>query len=267
MNKIAGIRFYPWGQIYNFSAQGFDLKIGDQVVAETILGKEVGEVVELFSDTDKNPKEPDDLKLILRKATTEDLKIKEDQNQEKDHALKVCKDLIKKHELEMKLVDARFSFDGSRIIFAFTSEQRVDFRELVKDLSRSFQKSIRMHQIGSRDEARHLGLFGCCGKTLCCRSFKKGTIESITTEMARSQQLDHRGSARLSGACGRLLCCLSYEYSNYEYLGKNLPPLESKIRTKDGHTGKVIEHQILKQSVVMLDSEGNRTEVSVKEIK
>ena len=166
----------------------------------------------------------------------------------------------------MKLVDIHFSYDGKRITFAFIAEGRVDFRELVKDLTRKFQKSVRMHQIGVRDEARVAGDIGPCGRILCCKKILKGNYGGTTTEMAYAQQVAHRGLERLSGQCGRLKCCLKYELADYEELKKNLPAIDSIVKTSKGK-GKVVGWEILKQ-VVKVDL-GDRTiiEVPIKEIK
>lgn len=262
--KIAQIQFTPWDKVYNFSPNDLDIKVGDYVVVETELGMEMGKVVsfkevkkaeiEVSEDNslEKNGENPNEvenkreIKPILRKALPTDLDKLPDYK-EKRKALEACKDLVEKYELPMKLVDVHFSFDDSRITFAFISDGRVDFRELVKDLTRQFSRSIRLQQIGIRDEAKLMGDYGHCGKQLCCRTFLKD-LASITSEMAEAQQCVHRGSDRISGVCGRLMCCLAYENEGYEEMGKKMPPLGAKVNV-DGKRGIVVGHHILKQTV------------------
>jgi cell fate regulator YaaT (PSP1 superfamily) len=205
-----------------------------------------------------------ELKLVLRIANSTDLE-RIAKQKDKEDALRFCKEMIKKHELPMKLVDVHFSYDGSRITFAFISESRVDFRELVKDLTRHFSRSIRLQQIGIRDEARIMGDYGHCGKPLCCREFLR-TLTSITSEMAEIQQCAHRGSDRISGVCGRLMCCLAYEEKGYEELAKKMPPIGTKVNV-DGKRGVIVSHHILKQSVdVEFPGENGEQESTIVEV-
>lgn len=257
--KIAQIQFAPWDKIYFFDANDFQLSKGNKVIVKTNLGMEIGEVAGVF-DTEKKPgckcpkKEEcqhnqiveKDIKPILRMATPIDFE-KIPSPEEKDKAMSYCKKLAKKYELPMKLVDIHFSFDGSRITFAFIADSRVDFRELVKELTRYFNRTIRLQQIGIRDEAKMTGDFGHCGKPLCCRSFLQD-LTSITSEMADMQQCAHRGSERISGLCGRLMCCLAYEQTGYEELNKKMPPIGARVSV-DGQKGEVVGHHVLKQTV------------------
>lgn len=259
--KAVQIQFTPWDKAYNFSPKGLDIRAGDYVIVETDLGMEMGKVISCedvnkeeykIQNQDSGEKEAEaeielrQLKSIIRKALPVDLE-KLPNYKEKRQALSACKELVEKHELPMKLVDVHFSFDDSRITFAFISDGRVDFRELVKDLMHHFNKVVRLHQLGIRDEAKLMGDFGHCGKQLCCRTFLKD-LASITSDMAEAQQCAHRGSDRLSGVCGRLMCCLAYENKGYEELAQKMPPLGAKVNV-DGKRGIVVGHHILKQTV------------------
>jgi cell fate regulator YaaT (PSP1 superfamily) len=166
---------------------------------------------------------------------------------EKREAVDFCRRIKDKYKLPMKVIDVNFSFDGSRITFAFIADGRVDFRELVKDLTRHFGRTIRLQQIGIRDEAKIMGDYGHCGKRLCCQGHLK-QLTSISSEMAELQQCSHRGSERISGICGRLMCCLAYEQSGYEESRKKFPPLGTRVNV-DGKRGTVVGHHILKETV------------------
>lgn len=268
--KVVQIQFSPWDKIYNFDPNNLELEAGDSVVVKSELGTEIGRVVS-FKEVDKKDlkavekkTEPAELadgvdlvepgkeetekeiKPVLRKATSLDLGklVKEE---DKNKAFSFCKKMIDKQGLPMKLVDVHFAFDGSRVTFAFIADGRIDFRELVKDLTRHFSKSIRLQQIGIRDEAKLMGDFGHCGRKLCCKKFLHN-LESITSEMAERQQVVHRGSERISGICGRLMCCLAYEEVGYEELAKKLPPIGAKVNV-DGKRGVVVGQHVLKQTV------------------
>lgn len=258
--KIVQVQFTPWDKIYNFDPDGSFLLIGDYVVVKTELGVEMGKVVG-FKDLDICPaekvnngeessdgkeNETERIKPILRKATTVDIEKMPDEKQ-KMKTMEDCKKIVDKYNLPMKLVDAHHSFDGSRVTFAFISDGRVDFRELVKDLTRHFSRTIRLQQIGIRDEAKLMGDFGHCGCSLCCKRFLPG-LSSITSEMAEIQQIAHRGSERLSGICGRLMCCLAYEQNGYKCSAEKLPPIGAKVNV-DGKKGVIVGHHVLKQSV------------------
>lgn len=264
MVKAAGIRFYLQDKIYNFALNNLEIKVGDIVVVETELGQEVGDVIVPFLEIDEKRLEKP-LKPILRKITTSDLEKIKKYTKKKPEALDFCRQAIKKYNLPMKLQDVSFAFDGSRVTFYFTSETRVDFRDLVKDLTRHFQKSIRLQQVGSRDIARHFGGYGICGRELCCATFLK-EFESITLNLAKEQQMVQRGSERISGNCGRLLCCLAYEKENYEKLDKNMPKVGVVVKTKKG-SGRVLGKNILNQTIDIALDEETRITVPVSEAK
>jgi len=268
--KIARIQFVPWDKIYDFSCEELSLATGDRVIVNTELGTEIGEVVDIKEDkksqnleSSEPEKEKRSIKPVLRKATAEDLK-KVPTEKEKTQALKYCKKMKERLDLPMKFVDAHFSFDGSRVTFVFIADGRVDFRELVKDLTRHFGKSIRLQQIGIRDEAKIMGDFGHCGRNLCCKGHLK-ELASITSELSDLQQCSHRGSERISGICGRLMCCLAYEQAGYEELAKKLPSIDSFV-TVDGKRGKVIGHHVLKQTVDVLFPGENKENGTVIEV-
>ena len=244
--KVTQIQFNPWDRVYDFDSGDLALLMGDFVIVKTEMGTEIGKIVGFKNLSDEEIKERKEIKPIIRKATPIDLeKVPNGKQKKKD--LDFCKKLAIKHELPMKLVDIHYSFDGARITFAFIADGRVDFRELVKDLTRHFNKTIRLQQIGIRDEAKLMGDFGHCGRPLCCGRFLS-EMESITSEMAEAQQCVHRGSERISGVCGRLMCCLAFENEGYEAMCKKLPAVGSKISYQD-KKGKVISQHILKQSV------------------
>jgi len=240
---IVQVQFAPWDKVYNFSAAGLDLTAGDYVVVETEMGKELGKIISCHSDKTETDKE---IKPVLRKAEFDDITGAQD-DVRKENALSFCRQAIERLTLPMKLIDAHFSLDGSRINFAFISDGRVDFRELVKELAGKLGANIRLTQIGTRDEAKIVGDCGPCGRGLCCKEFLC-EFSSITSEMAEAQQVVHRGSDRISGMCGRLMCCLSYEYEGYKELAGELPPIGTKVNV-DGTRGVICGHHILKQTV------------------
>lgn len=256
--KIVEVQFTPWGKSYDFDAGQSELSVGDFVIVRTDLGTEMGKVISIKKNVEENA----NIKTILRKATISDLEKVEEKEKQKGDALKICKNLVKKYSLPIKLVDVHFSFDGGRITFAFIADGRVDFRDLVKDLTHHFQKSIRLQQLGIRDAAKIFGDIGMCGRDLCCRKFLK-SLGNITSNLAELQQVDQRGSDRLSGICGRLLCCLDYERKFYEEAVKELPALGSMISTHSGK-GKVVGWHILKGSVDVELEEGSVIEVEIK---
>lgn len=259
--KVIQIKFNSWDKAYDFDPADLRLEFGDSVIVKTELGLELGKVVG-FKDVEKTEAE---IKPILRKADNDDLDNVISES-EKDRSLDQCKRLVDRIGLPMKLVDAHFSFDGSRITFAFISDGRVDFRELVKELTRTFNKNIRLHQIGIRDEAKICGDCGHCGRPLCCGQFLK-ELSSVTSDMAELQQVAHRGSERISGVCGRLMCCLGYEHNGYESVAKQMPPIDSIVDV-EGKKGRVISWQVLKRSYkVRMENgdDGGIVEVSLKD--
>lgn len=257
--KVAQIQFSPWDKSYYFSLNNLDVRVNDQVVVKTDMGEEIGKVNGLTEINEEEffkkgkteegaEKEKRDIKPILRFVTERDMEgmpTKKD----KEEALEYAKSMKEKYNLEMKFLDVHFSFDKSRVTFAFIADGRIDFRNLVKDMTRHFSRSIRLQQIGIRDEARICGDCGHCGRPLCCRGHLKN-LDSITSEMSEMQQCSHRGSDRISGICGRLMCCLAYEQAGYAELYKNMPPLGKKVDV-DGKKGEVIGHRTLKQCVMV----------------
>ena len=258
--KIAQIQITPWDKLYYFDPEDINIAINDRVVIKTIIGVEIGTIKFISNIDEKKLKQiqnninSDDNKLkenfgikpILRKATIIDLKKIAPKNDE-IKALLYAQKIKEKYKVPMKFIGAHFSFDKSLVTFAFVSDGRVDFRNVVKDLTKYFSKTVRLQQIGIRDEVKIGGDCGHCGKELCCRTHLK-KLSSITSDMAEIQQCAHRGSDRISGICGRLMCCLSYEQEGYKYLQKKMPAIGTKVSV-DGKRGKVIGHNILKQFV------------------
>lgn len=262
--RVVQIQFAPWDKTYSFDPINLPLVAGDSVIVKTELGTEIAKVVGFMEIEEKDIKEkivvPDEknsesvpekvigdkIKPVIRKASSSDFEKLANQG-DKGEAMKYCKNMVEKNKLDMKLVDVYFSFDGSKVTFAFIADGRVDFRELVKDLTRHFNRTVRLYQIGIRDEAKLRGDYGPCGQSLCCKRFLND-LTSITSEMAETQQVVHRGSDRISGMCGRLMCCLAFEQKGYEELAKNMPPLGAKVNV-DGKRGMIVGHHILKQSV------------------
>lgn len=252
------VSIYPWESPRLFGSEA-ELKKGDRVIVKTDYSNELGIVEEINIETKEVGEK------ILRLATERDKDVFEEYEKQKDELIKVCKEEVKKLSLEMKVISARISLDGKQAIFIFTSDGRVDFRELVKELSKTFKKSIRMQQIGSRDEARQLGGLGVCGRDLCCASFK-GDIPSITTDMARVQQIAHRGSERISGACSRLMCCLAYEAQQYRELLSGMPEVYSVVKTEKGK-GTVMEINVVEQEAKVKLENGEYIIIKKEEIK
>lgn len=240
MHKVL-VSLYEWITPALYSSET-ELENGDSVVVEGEFGPDIGTVQEVVTEAKDLPNSA-----ILRKATKRDMEAFRKNEKKKGEFWKICKDEIKRLNVAMKLIDARLTLDGGNIIIAFTADGRIDFRDLVRNLSKILHRSIRMQQIGSRDEARRLGGCGICGKELCCAKFS-GNIPSISTDMARVQQIAHRGSDRISGACGRLMCCLAYEAEQYKELLAEMPELHSFVKTKEGK-GEVIELNALKQEL------------------
>lgn len=245
MVKVIGVRFKKAGKIYYFDPDQIEIEAGQNVVVETARGIEFGESV-------VGPKEISEedivapLKKVLRVATVED-EIQNKQNKEKEQeAFEVCIEKIDLHKLDMKLIDVEYTFDNNKVIFYFTADGRVDFRELVKDLAAVFKTRIELRQIGVRDEAKMIGGIGPCGKPLCCASWL-GDFEPVSIKMAKEQSLS-LNPTKISGICGRLMCCLKYEHDMYQGLKENLPEVGDKIMTPDGK-GVVIESNVLLEKV------------------
>lgn len=244
------------GNLY-YDPNGMKFKVGDYVIVEAERGQDYAKVIKLPEPfVEEKAEKP--LKKILRIATPEDMERINENKKRIKHAFQTCSRKIQERKLDMKLINVEYSFDRTKLIFYFTSEGRVDFRELVKDLAYIFKVRIELKQIGVRDEARMIGGFGHCGRPLCCASFLKG-FEPVTIRMAKEQNLPLNPS-KISGCCGRLMCCLGYEYKNYKKYLKGLPKEGEKINTKAGK-GKVIGVNALKRKITVELEEGKHIEL------
>lgn len=263
MIRVVGVRFKKAGKVYYFDPGELTLSIGDQVVVETARGLELGEVVVRPKHVpEEDVAQP--LRKVIRAATPEDVETHKQQAIQARDAHQVGLKKIGAHNLPMKLVDTEYTFDKSKLIFYFTAENRVDFRELVKDLAGHFRTRIELRQIGVRDEAKHLGGYGVCGRPLCCSTWIT-EFEPVSIRHAKEQDLSLNPS-KISGVCGRLKCCLRFEADAYRQLRSELPKVGEVISTRRGK-GKVVEVQVMKESVVVqLVDSGERLEVSSKEL-
>ncbi len=231
MAEVVGVKFREDGRIYSFDSNGLTLKLGQYAIVDTARGIECGIIAkENYNITDEEIVKP--LKSVIRAATEEDIKIIEENKRNETESLSVCEQKIQKHGLDMKLVDAEISFDGSKMVFFFTSDGRVDFRELVKDLASTFHTRIELRQIGVRDEAKMLGGLGICGEPLCCSRFLDD-FQPVSIKMAKEQGLS-LNPTKISGMCGRLMCCLKYEHDAYEHLISITPRIGSFVQTSEG---------------------------------
>jgi len=257
MNEIIQVRLRETGKVSYYLTGGLPLVIGDYVIVEEDRSLEYGQVMsDIEKVVDANLTDP--LKQIVRKAAQGDIHQIEKNRKKIKEVISTCQRKIIEHRLPMKLVDAEFSFDRSKILFYFTSEGRVDFRELVKDLARIFKARIELKQIGVRDEAKILGGIGPCGMNLCCASFLKD-FEPVTIKMAKDQNMPLNPN-KISGLCGRLMCCLSYEHEVYKELLKNLPKVGQHVKTHNG-LGKVIEVTPLKRAIRVELEDGRQIEI------
>lgn len=247
MIEIVGVRFKPVGKIYYFSPGEFRLCVGDGVIVETARGIEFGKIAIANREIDETTFHSE-LKPVLRIATENDYQTLENNKLKQAEAFRICSEKIKKHRLEMYLVDVEYTFDCGKVLFYFTADGRIDFRELVKDLASTFRTRIELRQIGVRDEAKELGSIGICGRPLCCSSFL-GEFEPVSIKMAKEQGLS-LNPTKISGACGRLMCCLKYEHETYESFGKGLAREGSYVKTPDGN-GVVVASNILQQKVTV----------------
>ncbi len=245
MFKVVGVRFKKAGKIYYFSPEAYEVTIGDAVIVETSRGIEYGEVVLPVREVKENEVVLP-LRKMIRLATEEDQQQVQTNARDAEEAFPICVEKIEKHRLEMNLIDVEYTFDRNKIIFYFTAEGRVDFRNLVKDLAAIFRTRIELRQIGVRDEAKMLGGIGPCGRLLCCSTFL-GDFEPVSIKMAKNQQLS-LNPTKISGLCGRLMCCLKYENDMYEESKRNMPDMGDFIRTPDGK-GKVVGLNMLEQIV------------------
>ena len=238
--KIIGVRFKSVGKVYYFNPKGLKVKMGDKVIVETIKGVECGEAVMI--DREINPDNFGDIKPIIRVATEADLKQIEKNKQKEKDAFTICEQKIAAHGLKMNLVDVECTFDNNKLLFYFTAENRVDFRELVKDLASVFRTRIELRQIGVRDEAKMLGGLGICGQPFCCSRFM-GEFQPVSIKMAKEQSLS-LNPTKISGTCGRLMCCLKYEQEAYEDLLRTTPKVGAIVRTPEGK-GVVTDSNLL----------------------
>ena len=241
MATIIGVRFKEVGKVYYFDPKELVFQEGDSVIVETARGVECGEVAIANKEvSDEEITHP--LKPVIRKATDADLRTLEENKKREVKAFNICLEKIEKHKLEMKLVDVEYTFDGGKILFYFTADGRVDFRELVKDLASVFRTRIELRQIGVRDEAKMLGGLGMCGRPFCCNSFM-GEFQPVSIKMAKEQGLS-LNPVKISGTCGRLMCCLKHEQEAYEHLLRVTPKVGAIVDTDEGR-GTVIENNLL----------------------
>ena len=267
MVKIVGVRFRNAGKVYYFDPKGYKIKAGDHVIVETARGVEYGTVIGGIREvTDDRVVQP--LKAVIRVATQEDdLRAEKSRAKEKD-AMRICNEKIRKHKLDMKLIDAEYTFDNNKVLFYFTADGRIDFRELVKDLAAVFKMRIELRQIGVRDETKILGGIGICGRVLCCNSFLS-EFAPVSIKMAKEQNLS-LNPTKISGVCGRLMCCLKNEEDTYEYLNSKLPNIGESVTTIDGVRGEVQSVNVLRQKVKVLIDVGDEKELreyDVRELK
>ncbi len=244
--KVIGVRFRDAGKVYYFAPGKFDIKSGQHVIVETSRGIEYGYVVLGCRDVEDD-KVVQPLKSVIRMATVEDEMTEASNKQKEKDAFKICLEKIRKHNLEMKLIDVEYTFDNNKILFYFTAAGRIDFRELVKDLAAVFKTRIELRQVGVRDETKIMGGVGICGRPLCCHSYLSEFIP-VSIRMAKEQNLS-LNPTKISGVCGRLMCCLKNEEETYEYLNSKLPGLGDYVTTDDGLKGEVHSVNVLRQTV------------------
>ncbi|MBR5583855.1 MAG: stage 0 sporulation family protein [Lachnospiraceae bacterium] len=259
MTKVIGVRFRNAGKVYYFAPGDLEVTQGDHVIVETARGVEYGYVVLGVKEVEED-KIIQPLKPVMRVATPEDDE-KADKNREKEkEAFTVCQEKIRKHELDMKLIDAEYTFDNNKVLFYFTADGRIDFRELVKDLAAVFKTRIELRQIGVRDETKILGGIGICGRPLCCHSYLSD-FAPVSIKMAKEQNLS-LNPTKISGVCGRLMCCLKNEQETYEELNSHLPNVGDYVTTPDGLKGEVNSLSVLRQLVkVVVTLENDEKEI------
>mgnify|MGYP000572722560 CR=1 FL=1 len=267
MIKIVGVRFRNAGKIYYFGPGNLDLTAGMHVIVETARGVELGTVMiptrEVNDDSVIQP-----LKPVIRIATEADEKTALKNREKEKEAFKICLEKIAKHKLDMKLVEAEYTFDNNKLLFYFTADGRIDFRELVKDLAAVFRTRIELRQIGVRDETKILGGIGICGRTLCCHTYLS-EFAPVSIKMAKEQNLS-LNQTKISGVCGRLMCCLKNEQETYEELNRNLPGIGDIVTTPQGITGTVQSVNVLRQMVkivVDVNDEKEIQEFPVRDLK
>ena len=249
MVKVIGVRFRNAGKIYYFAPGKYEIKSGQHVIVETARGIEYGYVV-LGTREVEDGKVVQPLKSVIRMATKEDESVEEANKKKEKDAFKVCLEKIRKHNLEMKLIDVEYTFDNNKILFYFTADGRIDFRELVKDLAAVFKTRIELRQVGVRDETKIVGGIGICGRPLCGHSYLSEFIP-VSIKMAKEQNLS-LNPTKISGVCGRLMCCLKNEEETYEYLNSKLPNVGDYVTTDDGLKGEVHSVNVLRQTVKVI---------------
>ena len=267
MAKVIGVRFRTAGKIYFFNPGNFEIKQGDHVIVETARGIEYGTVVGAPREVEEE-KVIQPLKSVLRIANKKDDEQEASNRQKEKEAFKICLEKIRKHGLQMKLIDAEYTFDNNKVLFYFTADGRIDFRELVKDLASVFKTRIELRQIGVRDETKILGGIGICGRPLCCHTHLS-EFAPVSIKMAKEQNLS-LNPTKISGVCGRLMCCLKNEQDTYEYLNSHLPNIGDTVTTPEGLKGVVQSVNVLRQLVkvvVELEDEKEAREYKVKELK
>lgn len=267
MVTVIGVRFKKAGKIYYFSPDDLDIKKDTYVIVETARGIEFGECVvepkQIEEDDIVSP-----LKNVLRIASEEDIKKHNENKAKEKEAFSICIDKIEQHDLKMKLIDVEYTFDNNKVIFYFTADGRVDFRELVKDLASIFRTRIELRQIGVRDEAKMIGGLGPCGRVMCCSTFL-GDFAPVSIKMAKEQNLS-LNPTKISGICGRLMCCLNYEQNTYEDIRRILPKVQSIVDTPYGK-GEVLSNSVVEESIKVKikskDGEDMIEKVSIKDVK
>lgn len=258
MEKVVGVRFRNVGKIYYFNPKNYNVKVGDHVIVETARGVEYGRVV-LEPRSVKEDEVVHPLKEVLRVATKEDEDHEAENRQKEKEAFKICKKKIREHELDMKLIDAEYTFDNNKVLFYFTADGRIDFRQLVKDLASVFKTRIELRQIGVRDETKILGGIGICGRTLCCHTYLS-EFAPVSIKMAKEQNLS-LNQTKISGVCGRLMCCLKNEQETYEELNRNLPGIGDMVTTPQGVSGTVQSVNVLRQMVKIVVEVNDEKEI------
>ena len=268
MTKVIGVRFRQASKIYFFAPGKLQIEKGDQVIVETARGVEFGRVLVGTKEV-KDEEITQPLKPVVRIATEEDKRSEEKNRQKEKEAFDICLEKIRKHELDMKLISAEYTFDGNKVLFYFTADGRIDFRELVKDLAAVFRTRIELRQIGVRDETKIRGGIGVCGRPLCCHTYLSD-FAPVSIKMAKEQNLS-LNPTKISGVCGRLMCCLTNEQETYESLNSNLPAIGDFVTTSEGLKGEVHSVSVLRQLVkviVNLDNDEKEVrEYKAKELK
>ena len=258
MTKVIGVRFRTAGKIYYFDPTRFEIKKGDHVIVETARGVEYGTVVGGIREVDDS-KVVQPLKPVLRIATERDNEQEAANKGKEKEAFRICQEKIRKHGLDMKLIDAEYTFDNNKVLFYFTADGRIDFRELVKDLASVFKTRIELRQIGVRDETKILGGIGICGRRLCCHTHLSEFVP-VSIKMAKEQNLS-LNPTKISGVCGRLMCCLKHEEETYEDLNRRLPNIGDYVTTDDGLTGEVSSVSVLRQQVKVIVNVDDEKEI------